>query len=344
MRPHRRNAGADTATSVDGFSPLGGGTHPYGCVLLSHRVIREVATDTYERIKATNALPSPAGVAVEVLRLTGDRDAPIEAITELIESDPALAGRLLKYANSPVAGLFRQLASVRTAVLLLGSLTVRSIVLSLSLMSERTSRCPGFEDETFWSESLARAVTCRNLYTDRRDFTPDEAFTCGLLSQIGRLAFATVYPEAYAVVAQNAGTGNIEALCAEERTAFGMDHRELSARMMADWRLPIPFCDAARAVGARPTERGIPGGDSRGAPLEAVLDFAAAVASLVVGREVLRQNLTHLVSKAASLEIHPDRIADKFRSIADDWTATSGAFSLKTREVPPLGELYARAV
>ena len=58
-------------------------------------------TDAYELIKATEKLPSPKGVALEILRLTEDDSTTVESLGMVIESDPALASKLLKVVNSP---------------------------------------------------------------------------------------------------------------------------------------------------------------------------------------------------------------------------------------------------
>ncbi len=51
-------------------------------------------------IQHADNLPSLPAVAIEVLRLTRDEDATVNDLADVISSDPALAARILKSANS----------------------------------------------------------------------------------------------------------------------------------------------------------------------------------------------------------------------------------------------------
>ena len=117
----------------------------------------------------------------------------------MIKSDPALSLQLLKIVNSPVAGVGPKVGSVVRATVLLGFRTVSSLALGLSLVSDnRRVACAGFDYDAFWSGSLARAVAASHLARVLKTCSPDEAFTCGLMCQIGRLAFVCAYPQRYA--------------------------------------------------------------------------------------------------------------------------------------------------
>jgi len=71
-----------------------------------------------QRLKTAKRLPSPPGTAIRVLELCRHEDTDVHCIADVIMSDPALSGRLLRYANSPIAGIGRKVSSVRDAVLL----------------------------------------------------------------------------------------------------------------------------------------------------------------------------------------------------------------------------------
>ena len=57
---------------------------------------------TFQELKASGALPSPPGVGLEILRLTGKADCSIEELAAAIQLDPVLASRLLQVANTSV--------------------------------------------------------------------------------------------------------------------------------------------------------------------------------------------------------------------------------------------------
>ena len=129
---------------------------------------------------------------------------------------------------------------------MLGFRTVASLALGLSLVTEnQKGTCSEFDYDEYWSKSLGRAVAARHI-AKLLKFSPDEAFTCGLLSQIGRLAFAGAYPDRYAQALSVVGE-EADDLCEFERELFGLDHNGLTSEMMADWHLPKLFREAVLA-------------------------------------------------------------------------------------------------
>jgi diguanylate cyclase (GGDEF)-like protein len=198
-----------------------------------------------DELKATNQLPSPAGVALAILRLAESELATRQEIARALQTDPALPGRVLKLANSVAAGRARAVTSVREAVTHLGVRLVRNVALGFSLVSQTgQGACRAFDYAGFWSRSLAMGVAAQGAAAYTARIAPAEAFTCGLLAQVGRLALASVYPEAYGPVL--ARGGDPADLVRLEREAFATDHNELTSAMLRDWGLPEVCVEAAR--------------------------------------------------------------------------------------------------
>lgn len=301
-----------------------------------------MSNPVYEKLKQSNKLPSPTGVAMEILRLTSDERATIEAISSVVQSDPALAGRMLKLVNSPFTGVVRRIASVPDAVKLLGLRTIRGLALGLSLVtSHRRGGCRAFDYEAFWSESLARAVAARQLAIRLRSFPPEEAFTTGLLSKVGCLALATACPEAYASVLERFTGDSGNDLARLEREALGIDHATLSAEMMADWHLPEVLCEAVRSqvAGYRTGEQP----DARVEQLLRMLHLAGSVACVLVRKQTTLESLTALVAEAGELHIDGEAFDPFFGSVAEEWRQAGVIFSIATRPVASLEELQAQA-
>lgn len=190
------------------------------------------------RLKRTARLPTPPGTALEILRLCQQDDISISALSDTLAADPALSVRLLKYANSAMLGVRKEVTSVRDAVLLLGVRSVRLMALSFSLLTQDDDRaCKSFDFTLFWSHSLAAAVSARHLSRNDPGISPEEAFAAGLLSQIGKLAFAVGLPEEYAQILSQAG-GTLGATAELERKAFDTTHYDIGADLLADWSIP----------------------------------------------------------------------------------------------------------
>ncbi len=301
-----------------------------------------MATGVYETIKASHELPSPTGVALHVLEISRHSDSTVDQIATAVESDPALASKLLKLVNSSLAGLPRQIASVHRAVALLGVKVVTSLALSFSLISEhRRGRCPAFNYESFWSESVGRAAAARHLAHRVGKFAPDEVFTCGLLCQIGQLALATAFAERYANVLRSATAGTPGELAELEREVFDIDHDDLSAEMMRDWHMPTIFCEAVRVQSS--PESGEYDADSRCCLVARILNLAGPIAQVLTRQSVSSETLTALVPEANRLGISPYCYYETFDAISHEWREAGAILSVRTRPVPPLSEIFAQA-
>jgi diguanylate cyclase (GGDEF)-like protein len=191
-----------------------------------------------EQLKRASRLPTPPGAALQVLKLAQRQDASLVEVADALAADPALSVRLLKYANSALVGVAREVTTVREAVVLLGMRSVRMLALSFSLVSSDDRRaCPGFDYGQFWIRSLAHAVAARHLARVRPGTQSEEAFAAALLASIGRLVFAVGVPAQYAEIL--ARTGGAEAdTVALERECFGVDFREAGAMLLEEWRIP----------------------------------------------------------------------------------------------------------
>ncbi|MBN2563155.1 MAG: GGDEF domain-containing protein [Phycisphaerae bacterium] len=191
----------------------------------------------FKNLKAAKRLPSPPGTALKVLALCRNDDIDIQEIADVIKSDPALSGRLLKFANSPMAGLERDVTSVRFAVLMLGLRTVKLTALGFSLaVPESPPRCPGFVLKDFWARSFITAAIARRIAEEFFGTDREEGFTAGMLADIGQLALVQGIPDDYASVLAEVGEGT--SLIEAERKRLGVDHVRFGAQLLEDWDLP----------------------------------------------------------------------------------------------------------
>ena len=197
----------------------------------------------FEQLKASGALPTVNGVALEILRLSQSEDTTVSQLAHVLHADPALAGRLIKFANSTQSGAARPVLSITDAVKLLGFAVVRQLCIGFSVLdANRTGGCTGFDYRRFWSRSLATGLAAQAFFLRIRVLAAEESFTCGLLADIGSLALASLYPEKFTEVLASGTTGGD--LSAAEREAVGADHLEFGAALLEDWRLPKICVDA----------------------------------------------------------------------------------------------------
>lgn len=187
-------------------------------------------------------LPSPHGVALAIMNAFRREEVSIAEISSLVETDPALTGRLLERANSAAMG-GRPVVAVSQAVNRLGLQTVRQLALSFSLIDQYSKgNCAEFDYSRFWSHALLMGAAMKELGSFLRLGSPDELFTCGLLSRVGCLALATAYPQEYGKLLATGSQGS--KLLALEREKLNIDHLRLSEALLVQWGIPGTYVEA----------------------------------------------------------------------------------------------------
>jgi diguanylate cyclase (GGDEF)-like protein len=301
--------------------------------------MRFVAPDRFAELKATGKLPSPKGVALSIIRLLQRDDYRVADLVQLVQSDPAIAGRILYFANAAAFGRSRPIISLQRAIVALGSFRVRDLVIGLSVMhSHRSGQCAEFDYERFWGHSLATGIACQEL-AHVAQIASEEIFTIGLLSRVGELALATLFPDDYAGVlikARERGTP-IEEL---EQKRFQFDHHELAASLLCEWGLPEVLIQAAFHY-ENPDAAGFDAG-SRVQTLTYSLSFASALAQICMVEEESRWSLLPgLLSRAARLGISGGTLNELVDRVVAGWREWGAKLQVRTRDIPPFAEILA---
>lgn len=301
----------------------------------------------FEELQLTGNLPSPTGVGLKILQLTQSAEASIDDVANVLQTDPTLTGRLLKLANSGSHGARAVSTTAHAAAMRLGLKSVRNISLGFSLLaSNRTGRCQTFDYDGFWSHSLAVAAAAQTVAEMRADVVPTEAFTCGLLQGMGRLALASVHPAAYEGVLERA-RGETSARLAEiENDNFGMNHREVAAAMLRDWRLPESFCAAVTHVGsgAPVEELSNPSAVIMARTLQDARDFARALtADIDSSPEFCARMQNALERLQIRLGLDDDAFAVLWKRVLDNWAGWGEVMSIRAKAVLGTSDIRQRA-
>jgi putative nucleotidyltransferase with HDIG domain len=189
-------------------------------------------------------LPTIPVVLTKILQLCGNPDANSRHLIEVIEEDQALTGQMLRLANSAFFGQSRRVATISRAVVLLGFSTVRNLALSVKVWDALAAGISRSNLEVLWDHSLTCAVVAKDLVTRLRAGDPDQAFTAGLLHDVGRLILAMRFREEYWTIV--GGISEAESIDAVERKVFRLDHAEAGAWMLEAWALPPEIVESVR--------------------------------------------------------------------------------------------------
>jgi diguanylate cyclase (GGDEF)-like protein len=297
----------------------------------------------FDELKAASQLPSPTGVALAILRLTETDNTATEAISRVLQTDPALSGRVLKLANSTALGRSRPVTAIRDAVAQLGTHMMRNVALSFSLISQTgQGACREFDYQSFWSRSLAHGVAAQAGATLTGQIAATEAFTCGLLARVGCLALATIYPDAYAQVLIQSKGGSPGDLCRLEREHFATDHNEMTAALLRDWGLPDLCIDAAQHH-EQPDESGFLE-DSRTQILMRLLHLTGQLADVCVAADNLRPTLVQqLFASGDILGISSLDLISLCDRVVAEWQEWGKNLAVATQAVPRFADLREQA-
>ena len=159
------------------------------------------------QLPITGSLPSLPAVALDVLRICQDPESDIADLADGLSRDPILASRVLQMANSAYYNRGTEVTSLNRAAVMIGLRALKVLALGFTLANELPSKgtSGGFDLQLFWHRSLVNAVAGRSIAAAIRSGKTEEAFLCGLLSQMGKLALSRMAPERYAVVVEEGG-------------------------------------------------------------------------------------------------------------------------------------------
>ena len=190
------------------------------------------------------ALPSIPKVVQEVIESFNNDNVSIEDIAKKLSADQVLSAKLLRLANSSYYHVSRSIGTVDDAVLMLGFMTVRTLVVSTGLTGSFKSMS-GVDLKLFWRYSLHTAIVAKWL-AKKQGLNSDLAFTVGLMHAIGQLVMHAAMPEQTRQIDKIASTIDARRLDVEH-TSFGYDFSDVGAELAKRWRFPEEFSDIIAA-------------------------------------------------------------------------------------------------
>ncbi|MEO0511586.1 MAG: HDOD domain-containing protein [Planctomycetota bacterium] len=210
-------------------------------------------------LKDLNHIGTLPEVTLKIIELVEDPDSTAAQLHELISTDPALCGRVLKVVNSSFYGLPGQVASIDRAIVMLGLNAVKNIAIAASLnkLFRGGTLTQEFSARDLWDHSIATAV-CSKLLADAIGHRMgDEAFLAGLMHDVGIMVELQTGRHELVDVLESITPANdgvpAGSMLEAERRIFGADHTSFGAGLCAKWKFPRTLA-AVCAFHHRPTE------------------------------------------------------------------------------------------
>ncbi len=226
-------------------------------------------------LRQIDSLPTLPHIATRIMTVTADDSSDARKVIELVKSDQALTGKILSLCRAADKGVRSGELTIDRAVVMLGFNAIRNAVFSIKVFetfglehgkqsnSKPRTSCPdpsvaaeeSHSSSTstdplnrceFWRHCLAVAVAAEliaQMHGEHKDLKPAEAFICGLLHDIGKLALDHILPKSFARVVQLADE-NQSSLADFEQRVMGIDHHTAGKRLAEQWQLPHSMQDA----------------------------------------------------------------------------------------------------
>lgn len=193
-------------------------------------------------IGGMGTLPSPPKTCMALHRALED-DAPVKQVADIVETDVAMASKVLQLVNSSFFGVPRKLANVSQAVAYLGLNSLRNLVVAQSMFQSFEAR-DARRLERMQQRALLSARIARGLLPDKKQ--SELACTAALLHDVGILPFQARLADEYSLVRELAVSRRV---CLEicEREFFATSHAEVGAYLLGLWGLPFEVIEAVAA-------------------------------------------------------------------------------------------------
>lgn len=189
--------------------------------------------------KKVNNIPPFSPVIVEALALLDSPKSSAHDIQKVMQSDPVLAARVLRMANSAYYGYSGKISTLTQAVVVLGLNTMRAILVTAYAQKTLDQQLPGYgySSGKFWEHSVLSALGAKHLSKTIRTKNSEEAFVGGLLHDIGKLImdpFLKKETLKFRALTENQGVPEEEA----ELNIFGTNHSLIGKRIAQAWNFP----------------------------------------------------------------------------------------------------------
>jgi HD-like signal output (HDOD) protein len=207
--------------------------------------LRNLLTDETLRglVSQLPNIPSLPTLYHELIDELSKTEPSTRVVGEIVKQDLGMTVKLLQIVNSAFFGLRRHVSDSREAVEFLGLDTISSLTLGLGIISQMENPGSGAIFAELWSHSMAVGVMAHKIACCEKRETANDAFTAGLLHDLGKVVLAANLPGKYKMAVDLAKQENICGLEAEKRV-FEATHAEVGAFLIGLWGLPTEVVQA----------------------------------------------------------------------------------------------------
>jgi HD-like signal output (HDOD) protein len=198
----------------------------------------KIISTIVNKVSSSRGVPSLSTNLSRVLALSGQQNASVQELAQIILQDYGLTSKVLKVVNSAFYGLGRhKVSTISRAIVLLGFNTIRDVATGMLVFehffsqSHRRAEAMDVLTKSFLSAIHAREIALVANYS-----LPEEAFICSLLHKLGKTVVALYYPRQLEAINRLQAEGRSEFEASQE--VLGVSLSEIGRALALEWKLP----------------------------------------------------------------------------------------------------------
>jgi HD-like signal output (HDOD) protein len=199
-----------------------------------------------ERIlKTIKDLPPMPQSVIKAQSVMRNPQSNFKDLAGVLETDQALAAKVLRMANSPFYGLAGKVSSLHHASVVLGQKTIEELITVAGTRSLLGGRLEGYglHSGDLWLHSIGVALGSKLVSLRKFPDRVNDAFSAGLIHDVGKLALDSYVKERKEEF-ENFLEGSGESFTSAEKSILGFDHAEIAGELCGAWNMPGPLMKA----------------------------------------------------------------------------------------------------
>jgi putative nucleotidyltransferase with HDIG domain len=190
-------------------------------------------------LKSVKELPPMPQVVFKTQELISSSNADAAKIAETIETDQAIATKVLKVANSSYYGMSGKISSISHASVVLGHKILGEVVTLAGTEGILDGTLPGYgyDSKDLWKHSLAVAFGSKMLSNPNNPDLVKEAHMAGLIHDVGKIILDSYIVEKKEEIESFMETEEKTFLEAESQY-FGFNHADIASEVCKKWNFP----------------------------------------------------------------------------------------------------------
>ncbi|WP_330221454.1 HDOD domain-containing protein [Marinomonas phaeophyticola] len=195
-------------------------------------------------LNQTSKLPNVPEVVRELIQALNSEKSNYSDISQKVSKDQTLTLKVLRLVNSAQFGLSRKVASLDEAIVLLGMDKLKTLVIA-SGFSGSASNVEGLDTKAFWQDSFQVATLAKWLASRTEKVNSDNAFTAGIIYNIGRLLLHLAEPNRAKAIQSLIEESKVSRTAAEMER-LGFTSQDAGKALLNMWKFPEELSNAVQ--------------------------------------------------------------------------------------------------